>query len=227
MLTKEKTMKKAVIIGGNSGIGAEIKSALEKADHEVVYASRTSPVQVDVLEDEPNFPEVGETLDALIYCPGSINLKPFTSLKQQDFQHDLEVNYLGFLKTVKHYIKALRKGHGAVVAFSTVAVQTGMPFHASVAGAKGALEGAVRSLAAEYAPKVRFNAIAPSITDTPLAERLLRNEKQVESAAERHPLKRVGSPEDVAELAAFLCSEKSSWITGQIYAVDGGLGTLR
>ena len=227
MLTKEKTMKKAVIIGGNTGIGAEIKNALEKEDYEVIYASRTSPTQVDILEEEPNFPEVEETLDALIYCPGSINLKPFTSLKPSDFQHDLDVNYIGLLKTVKNYIKALRKGQGSVVAFSTVAVQTGMPFHASVAGAKGAVEGAIRSLAAEYAPKVRFNAIAPSITDTPLAERLLRNERQIEGAAERHPLKRIGSPADVAELAAFLCSEKSSWITGQVYAVDGGLGTLR
>ncbi|NBR83602.1 MAG: SDR family oxidoreductase, partial [Flavobacteriia bacterium] len=130
--------------------------------------------------------------------------------------------------TIQKALPALKKGSNpSVVLFSTVAVQTGMPFHSGIASAKGAVEGLVRSLAAEYAPHIRFNAIAPSLVDTPLAEGLLNNEKKRENSALRHPLKRIGSAAELAEAAAYLMSDRSSWITGQIICVDGGMSSLR
>ena len=163
-----------------------------------------------------------------MYAPGSINLKPFRGLKRSDFEHEFAINALGAVDVLQWAQKTLTATPGAsVVLFSTVAVTQGMPFHASVAAAKGAVEGLTRSLAAEWAPKVRVNAIAPSLTNTPLAERLLNNEAKQEAAAKRHPLQRVGTPEDIANAALFLLSEQSSWITGQILGVDGGMSALK
>lgn len=124
-------------------------------------------------------------------------------------------------------MKPLKKAGGSVVLFSTVTVQQGMPFHASVASAKGAIEGLTRSLAAEWAPKIRVNCIAPSLTDTPLASRLLSTPEKKEAASNRHPMKRVGSADELGSIAAFLLSQKSSWVTGQIIGVDGGLSSLK
>lgn len=215
-------MKNILIVGWGSSIARETAERLQQ--HNMITCSRESGLAVT---DESTYPHIDGPLHGLLYAPGTINLKPFGQLKESDFRSDWEINVLGLITALKKYQQNLLAEGASVVAFSTVAVQTGMPFHTSVAAAKGALEGLVRSLAAEWAPKIRVNAIAPSLTDTPLAVRLLRNEKQAEAAAERHPLKRTGKAADIAAAAAFLLSDESSWITGQVLAVDGGLSALK
>ena len=218
--------KRVLIIGGNTGIGAALNEQLTSEGAETILISR-SQGDVDVTAAEPNFPTIDGAIDALVYCPGSINLKPFRGLKMADFEHDMNVNYFGAVKTIKQYMPNLKESENAsIVLFSTVAVQKGMPFHSSIAGAKGAIEGLTRALAAEYAPAVRINCIAPSLTDTPLAEKLLRNEKQREGAESRHPLKAIGEAADVANMVNFLISDKASWMSGQIIGVDGGMSSL-
>ena len=218
--------KRILIVGGTSGIGNALNNLLKEEDHEIINLSR-SQGGTNVLDEAPNFPIIDGALDALVYCPGSINLKPFRGLKMEDFQHDLTVNYLGAIKTIKHYLPNLKEAERAsITLFSTVAVQKGMPFHSSIAGAKGAIEGLTRALAAEFAPKIRVNCIAPSLTDTPLASKLLRNEKQREGAEQRHPLKSIGQASDIANMAHYLISEKANWISGQIIGVDGGMSSL-
>jgi NAD(P)-dependent dehydrogenase (short-subunit alcohol dehydrogenase family) len=183
---------------------------------------------VDVLQDGSGFPELPSALDGVLYAPGSINLKPFRGLKISDFQGDFELSALGAVRVLQASEKSLKAAPGSsVVLFSTVAVQTGMPFHASVAMAKGAVEGLTRSLAAEWAPSVRVNALAPSLTDTPLAARLLGSDERRQAGADRHPLKSLGRPEDLASTALFLLSDEARWITGQVWGVDGGMGALR
>jgi len=218
--------KRVLIVGGNTGIGAALNEQLLAEGVETILISRNQG-GVDVLDDEPNFPVIDGAIDALVYCPGSINLKPFRGLKISDFQHDMDVNYFGAVKTIKNYLPNLKKSKDAsIVLFSTVAVQKGMPFHSSIAGAKGAVEGLTRALAAELAPSIRVNCVAPSLTDTPLAEKLLRNEKQREGAEQRHPLKAIGEALDVAHMANFLISDKARWMSGQIIGVDGGMSSL-
>lgn len=232
-MSKEKN---ALIIGGNSGIGQSIALQLLEDDYNVSCMSRNADgvpdgsqhIKGDVLKDDWKEQDFPESLDALVYCPGSINLKPFRSLKQEDFQNDFNINVLGAVSVLHHFQKALKKGtNPSVLLFSTVAVQQGMPFHASIASAKGALEGLVRTLASEWAPKIRVNAIAPSLVDTPLAGQLLSSDSKRDSADKRHPLKRVGQPEDIAAAARFLLNDQSSWMSGQIVGVDGGLSSLR
>lgn len=231
-------MKQTIIVGGSSGIGRALVEKLTRSGHQVQVLSRSTDglseldqVQhypVDITAESPDFPALEGPIDGLVYCPGTINLKPFQSLKPRDFRHDWEVNVLGAVKTLQAYQSQLQAAQQAsVVLFSTVAVQTGMPYHASIASAKGALEGLTRSLAAEWAPGIRVNCLAPSLTDTPLAKRLLSNETRVEQAKSRHPLKRVGTAAEVAALAAFLLSEESSWITGQVHHISGGIANLR
>jgi len=218
--------KRVLIVGGNTGIGAALNEQLLAEGAVTILISRNQG-GVDVLEDGPNFPVIEGGIDALIYCPGSINLKPFRGLKLSDFHHDMEVNYFGAVKTIKNYLPNLKEAKEAsIVLFSTVAVQKGMPFHSSIAGAKGAIEGLTRALAAELAPNIRVNCVAPSLTDTPLAEKLLKNEKQREGAEQRHPLKAIGQATDIAHMAAFLISDKARWMSGQIIGVDGGMSSL-
>ena len=218
--------KRVLIVGGNTGIGAALNEQLLAEGVETILISRNQG-GVDVIDDEPNFPVIDGAIDALVYCPGSINLKPFRGLKISDFQHDMDVNYFGAVKTIKNYLPNLKESKDAsIVLFSTVAVQKGMPFHSSIAGAKGAVEGLTRALAAELAPSIRVNCVAPSLTDTPLAEKLLRNEKQREGAEQRHPLKAIGEALDVAHMANFLISDKARWMSGQIIGVDGGMSSL-
>ncbi len=221
-----------LIVGGSKGIGrALLEMELEK--RKVVNISRTEPniqhanlthYKLDALKDE--LPEI-EEIDGIVYCPGSINLKPIGSLKQEDFQQDFEVNVLGAVRVIQHYFRKVKKGNNpSIVLFSTVAVKRGMAFHASVAAAKAGVEGITKSLAAEFAPTIRVNCIAPSITDTPLAAHLLKNEERKEALGNNHPLKRVGEAHEVAAVASFLLSEKAKNITGQIWGVDGGMGSI-
>ena len=218
--------KRVLIVGGNTGIGAALNEQLKAEGAETILISRNQG-GLDVSEETPNFPAIEGAIDALVYCPGSINLKPFRGLKLSDFQHDMNVNYFGAVKTIQNYLPNLKEAqHANILLFSTVAVQKGMPFHSSIAGAKGAVEGLTRALAAELAPSIRVNCVAPSLTDTPLAEKLLRNEKQREGAKQRHPLKAIGEAKDIAHMANFLISDKARWMSGQIIGVDGGMSSL-
>jgi NAD(P)-dependent dehydrogenase (short-subunit alcohol dehydrogenase family) len=172
--------------------------------------------------------ELPEVIDGFVYCPGSINLKPFKNLKMEQFQEDMDINYLKMVKVFQTVLpKLLQSSEASVVLFSSVAASTGMPFHSSIAGAKAAVEGFAKAIAAEFAPKMRVNVIAPSITNTPLADKFLNSDVKTERAAERHPLKKVGQPQDIAQMAQFLLSENASWISGQIFHVDGGMSTLQ
>ena len=217
--------KKTLVIGGTKGIGKAIVEQL--SNHECFVVSRTEAAVTnhyiaDVLTDD--LPEI-EGLTGVVYCPGSINLKPFHRLTEQDFLDDYTKNVLGAVRVLQFYFRTLKKNKGSVVLFGTVASQQGMPFHASIAAAKGGLEALARSLAAEWAPNIRVNMVNPSLTDTPLAEALLSTEQKRENAALRHPLKKIGSPLDIAKAAIF-CLE-NDWVTGQTIGVDGGMSSLR
>mgnify|MGYP005986318873 FL=1 len=228
--------KNILIIGGSSGIGRALVGLLAPT-HNIYVASRSNEsldntgvthLSFDVLNDALDVTALPEQLDGFVYCPGSINLRPFRGLKPETFQQDFDINVVGAVKSLQAVLPLLQKSPAAsLVFFSTVAVQTGMPFHASVASAKGAIEGLTRSLAAEYAPKFRVNCIAPSLTQTPLADKFLNNEAKLEKAQARHPLQQVGSAENVAQMAAFLLGEEGQWMTGQILHVDGGIGDLK
>ncbi len=227
--------KNILLIGGSHGIGFELAQSLMN-DHTVYIASRTNEnlgnldvnhITYDAETDTLDLEALPETIDGFVYCPGTINLKPFKMLSTDTFRQDMELNFLSMVKTVHAVMDKLKNSEQAsLVFFSTVAVKVGMPFHTSVAAAKGAIEGFAKALAAEYAPKMRVNVIAPSLTDTPLAKRLLSNDKKKEMMDARHPLKRVGTQADIASVAAFLLSDHSSWITGQVLGVDGGMSTL-
>ena len=213
-------MRNIVIIGGSHGIGQKIAEFLQDAQ---IFAFNRSN-GFDVTKDALPLEGLPEVIDGVVYAPGTINLKPFHLLKMDDFQNDMQINCMGAVKVLQTLYPKLRKSEAAsVVLFSTVAVQKGMNFHSSIAMAKGAIEGLTRSLAIEWAPKIRVNAIAPSLIDTPLAAKITGNQKALEVKVEKHPMKRIGTPEDVAEVANYLLSQRSSWITGQVLAVDGGL----
>ena len=226
-------MKTIVIIGGSKGIGKAI-STLLLDEHNIINISRSKPDLIhhnlkhyncDILADE--LPTL-ENVDSLIYCPGSINLKPFERLKIEDFKKDYEINFLGAVKAIQKYLPNLKEGiNPNILLFSTVASKLGMPFHASIASSKSAVEGLVKSLAAEYAPTIRVNAIAPTVTETTLASKLLRNDRQKEQMIERHPLKKYLKPQEVASMAAFLISKKAASMSGQIFEMDCGITTIK
>ncbi|NBP69232.1 MAG: SDR family oxidoreductase [Cytophagia bacterium] len=220
--------KTYLIIGASSGIGLALSNQLKAAGNQVVTASRNGDIKFDAFTDAFDISSLPDQLDGVAYCPGSINLKPFHRLTTQDFNDDFTINVLGAVKVIQAVLPKLKSAEqSAIVLFSTVAVAQGMPFHASIAAAKGAIEGLTKSLAAELAPKIRVNCIAPSLTDTPLAAKLLANDDKKKASAERHPLKQIGTADDIAALAAFLLSPNAKWISGQIVGIDGGMSTLR
>ncbi|MFT4855632.1 MAG: NAD(P)-dependent dehydrogenase (short-subunit alcohol dehydrogenase family) [Algoriphagus sp.] len=223
--------KNIVIIGGNSGIGKAIAADLSSKGTNLFLYSKSGDgtTALDISSDFDVIPNLPEVIDGLVYCPGTINLKPFHRISISDFQKEMDINFFGAVRVLQACLKGLKKSDSAsVVLFSTVAVQTGMGFHAGIASAKGAIEGLSRSLAAEWAPnKIRVNTIAPSLTDTPLASNLLSTPEKKESSDKRHPLGRVGTSEDIAKAASYLLSEDSSWMTGQILHLDGGMSSLK
>ena len=231
-------MKNIVIIGCGSGIGLATAKELHKT-HQVLGISRTKTSEIDnlniqfyeknILSDSLENITFPEKIDGLVYAPGSINLKPFNRLTEEDFRNDFEINVLGAVKIIQKLLSNLKKSDNAsIVLFSSVAAKTGMPFHASIATSKAAIEGLTKSLAAELAAqKIRVNAIAPSLTETPLASQLLSSEERREASAKRHPLQKIGQPEEIAKMVVFLLSESGSWITGQTIGIDGGIGSLK
>jgi NAD(P)-dependent dehydrogenase (short-subunit alcohol dehydrogenase family) len=230
-------MTNTLIVGASSGIGAALAKQLIAEGHHVFGTfNKNTPTtdgfsklqQLNVLDQNPDFRFIPDALDGLVYCPGAVNLKPFPRIKPEEFVADYQLQLLGAVKVIQACLPKLKNSSQAsVVLFSTVAVQTGFNFHSLVASSKGAIEGLTKALAAEFAPKIRVNCIAPSITDTPLVGALLNTEEKKEANAQRHPLKKIGKPDDLANLAAFLLSEKSSWITGQILHADGGVSSIK
>jgi 3-oxoacyl-[acyl-carrier protein] reductase len=226
-------MRNIVIIGGSKGIGSAI--LLQQLQNNNVYnISRTAPdithpnlihYPISILEDD--LPEI-ESVDVLIYCPGSITLKPIMSLNLNDFRNDFEINVIGAVKAIQKYLPALKKGNNpSIVLFSTVAAKLGMPFHASIATAKAGIEGLVKSLGAELASVVRVNAIAPTITETSLSANILRNDRMKENMMERHPMKSYLKPSEVAEMANYLISENAKSISGQVFEMDYGIVSFK
>lgn len=222
-----------IIIGGSKGIGNAVLSKLLD-NNKVINISRTPPEQsslnlkhfdCDILNDE--LPEI-DNADSLVYCPGSINLKPFGRFSLEDFKADYNINVIGAVKAIQKYLPILKNGNQpSIILFSTVAAKLGMPFHASIAAAKAGVEGLVKSLGAELATSVRINAIAPTVTNTDLASKLLRNDKMIENITERHPMKKFLEPEDVAEMTIFLLSEKASAFSGQVFEMDCGIVSFK
>lgn len=228
-------MKNILLIGGSKGIGLSLATTLSKTNNVYVAARsqgdlaglNVTYIPFDASADTLDVCTLPAVLDGFVFCPGSINLRPFRGLKPEVFEQDLQINFIQMVKVLQTVLPNLsQSAQSSVVLFSSVAATMGMPFHTSVAAAKGAIEGFAKALAAEYAPKMRVNVIAPSLTDTPLADKFLNNDVKREKSAERHPLKRFGTADDIASMAAFLLSEQSSWMSGQVLHVDGGMSSL-
>jgi len=226
-------MRSILIVGGTKGIGKAIVEELID-NNKVICMSRNitdfthdnyTHFQIDSTKDD--FPDI-ENIDTLIYCPGSINLKPISTLSIENFRDDFELNVIGAVKAIKKYLPVIKKGENpSILLFSTVATKLGMPYHASVSASKSAIDGIVKTLGAELAPKIRVNAIAPTITNTELASKILRNEKVVENMIERHPLKKILSAKEVSKMAKFLISNDGSSISGQIINMDAGIVSFK
>lgn len=231
-------MANYLVIGGSSGIGQQVVKQLASEGHHVYVTYNAHPIDntnpniipqpLNVLDEVLNVDFLPESIDGLVYCPGAISLRPFARIPAADFMQDFNLQVVGAIKTIQAVLPKLKASNGAsIVLFSTVAVQLGLNFHSQVAASKGAIEGLTRALSAELAPSIRVNCIAPSLTDTPLAASLLNSEQKMEANAQRHPLKRVGTVQDISEMACFLLSNKTSWITGQVLHVDGGMGNIK
>jgi NAD(P)-dependent dehydrogenase (short-subunit alcohol dehydrogenase family) len=229
-------MKNILVIGGSTGIGLQLVKNISANNR--VYATynqhlvndfdHTTFHPLNVLDSQFDLGFLPEIIDGIAYCVGAINLKPFARISEDDFINDYKKQVGGAIRIIQALLPKLKMSEQAsIVLFSTIAVQTGFPFHTLVASSKGAIEGLTKALAAEFAPKIRVNCIAPSITDTPLAAALLNTDEKKMANAQRHPLKQVGEANDIAGMAEFLLTEKSKWITGQIFHVDGGMSTLK
>lgn len=226
--------KTFLFAGASSSIAQQTAKYMQSKGHKIIGLS-TKDKNYDYDEfykiekyDFGTFPEIGAPLNGAAYFAGSINLKPFNRLNVADFKNDYEINTLGAVAFTQAYLNNLKKiEQSSLVFISTVAVHLGLPFHASISMAKGAIEGLTKALAAEFAPTIRVNCVAPSLVNSPLGEKLINTPEKMEAMQKRNPLKKVGTPEEVANVISFLLSDKASWITGQILAVDGGMGTLK
>ena len=230
--------KNFVVVGGSKGIGLGITKELSSRGHEVIVLSRTGDAVAglrgvshrvfDVTTDELDKGQLPESIDGLVYCPGSINLRSFRALKPEVFREDFELNVVGAIRVLQAALPGLKKnGASSVLLFSTVAVAQGMHAHASIATSKGAIEGLTRSLAAELAPYTRVNCLAPALTETPMTEKFFADSEKAKSLGEKYPLGRTGTVEDLSAAGVFLLDGESTWITGQVWGVDGGMSSLR
>tara|TARA_Y100001933_G_scaffold146295_1_gene144800 strand:+ start:173 stop:814 length:642 start_codon:yes stop_codon:yes gene_type:complete len=213
-------MKKILLVGSSSDIANYL---LKNNNFEFVCLS-SQKSDFNIL-DNTTFPKI-DNLDGIVYFPGTVNLRPFSNLRSKDFQKDYEINVLGLVNILKHYQLSLNK-NSSIVTISSIAADFGMPFHSSISMCKASVEALIRSLAAEWAPKIRLNCIAPSLVETKMTERLTNSDMKKESIANKHPLKTIGEVSDISNMISFLLSEKSKWITGQTIRIDGGLSTLR
>jgi len=228
------TSKVYVFAGASSAIAQATATLLQANGHKVIgISTKNEPFAYDSHYcvdgySFGSFPQIEEDISGLVYFPGTINLKPFARFTPEEFRHDMEVNALGAAAFVQAYVASLKKSKdGSIVFLSSVAASTGLPFHASIAMAKGALEGLTKSLAAELAPTIRVNAIAPSLVNTPLGSKFLSSPERMEQMQKRNPMGKVGEAGEVAQSVAFLLENNSSWITGQVLSVDGGMGALK
>lgn len=228
-------MKNILLIGGSTGIGYELSQKL-KEDNNLFISTRDQGkfndpnIKTHELDLDKEFETdwLPDYLDGFVYLPGTINLRPFKGLKPSVFLDDFNINVMGCVKILQKVLPKIQAAESpSIVMFSTVAVKIGMPFHSSVSSSKGAIEGLTRSLAAEFAPKIRVNSIAPSILDTPLSEKFLNSETKLENSRNRHPLKEIGSPKDISEIVKFLLEDNSKWMTGQIIPFDGGISSVK
>ena len=226
-----------LVVGGSSGIGLQVTNQLAAAGHTVHATYNTHAVEaagnihyhpINVLDENINVDFLPASIDGIVYCPGAISLRPFNRIASEDFIKDYNLQVVGAVKIIQAALLKLKESkNGSIVLFSTVAVQLGLNFHSLVASSKGAIEGLTKALAAELAPTIRVNCIAPSLTNTPLAASLLNSDQKIDANAQRHPLKRVGTPLDIANAVEFLLTDKSSWVTGQILSIDGGMSTIK
>jgi 3-oxoacyl-[acyl-carrier protein] reductase len=227
-------MKTYLFAGASSSIAYETARLLQARGHKIIGIS-TKPKDFNYdafyqIEnyDFGNYPVIENAIDGLVYFPGTINLKPFHRLKPEEFTIDFAINTLGAVAFTQSYLANLKKVESAAIVYiSTVAVSVGLPFHSSISMAKGAIEGLTKALAAEYAPSIRVNCVAPSLVNTPLGEKFLSTPDKIESMQKRNPMNKVGEPIDVAQSIVFLLGSESSWVTGQIFAIDGGMSTLK
>ena len=235
---RDMSKKSFVIVGGSKGIGLGITKELSSRGHEVIVLSRTGDGLAglsgithrifDVTTDELDRGQLPESIDGLAYCPGSINLRSFRALKPEVFREDFELNVVGVIKVLQAALPGLKKnGNSSVLLFSTVAVAQGMHAHASIAASKGAIEGLTRTLASELAPHTRVNCLAPALTDTPMTEKFFADSEKAKSLGEKYPLGRTGTIEDLSASGVFLLDGKSTWMTGQVWSVDGGMSSVR
>lgn len=226
--------KNILIIGSGSVIGRELITKLILGNNRIWSVSRNDNIiesekihhrKMNILEEDIPSDYLPDKIDGLVYLPGNINLKPFKMLKEKDFLDDININFIGAVKSIKSVLKKFNHG-SSVVMFSSVAVQKGMKYHTSLGAAKGAVEGFARSLAAELAPAVRVNVVAPSLTNTPLGEKFINTPDKLKSMKDKHPLHAIGEPGDIAAMVHYLLSDDARWMSGQIMHIDGGLSTL-
>lgn len=218
---------RVLLVGASSDISMSLQNNFSSNYEFINLSSNSDFSSIDNFNilDPATYLEI-DSIDGIVYFPGSINLKPFKRLSMDEFKKDYDINVLGVLNILKFYQSKLSIG-ASVVFISSVAASVGMPFHSSISMCKSSLEALARSLAAEWAPKVRVNCVAPSLVNTKLSERFFRNEKQQEQMNSRHPLNKTGNPEDISNAIEFLLSKKSSWVTGQILNIDGGISSLK
>ncbi|MBL0739968.1 SDR family NAD(P)-dependent oxidoreductase [Chryseolinea lacunae] len=226
--------KTFLFAGACSAIATQTATILQRDGHTVIGLSTKpdnglySSFHTVTHYDRDNFPLLEGPLNGLVYFPGTINLKSFSRLSPGDFLQDFQVNALGAALFTQHYLSNLKRTDDPSIVFvSSVAASVGLPFHASIAMAKAAVEGLTKALAAELAPAVRVNCVAPSMVNTPLAAKFLDSLEKREQVAKRNPLRKIGQPEDVATVIKFLLQDESSWMTGQIVGVDGGMNFIR
>jgi 3-oxoacyl-[acyl-carrier protein] reductase len=226
--------KTYLFAGASSAIAKEAASQLKQKGHRVIGISTkdTNPLYDEFYQiekyDFTAFPEIEDRIDGLVYFPGTINLKPFTRLTQAEFVTDFQINSLGAVAFVQAYLNNIKKTPNASIVFlSSVAASIGLPFHASIAMAKASIEGLTKSLAAEFAPSIRVNCVAPSLVNTPMGDKFINTPDKMEQMKKRNPLQKIGNPTDVANAIVFLLSDESAWVTGQVIAIDGGMSKIK